>query len=98
MNNIVKNVSNGWKDFSYKIGNLFNNTLNYVSLKQEIRYLKKELEESKAKEKPYIDKIQSLKSDNRVLKILNTKLEKKKVQLEETIQEMKRKENNFFGE
>lgn len=74
-----------------KVKNLFNNTIEFLTLKQEIRYLRKELEESKNKEKPYIDKINSLKSDNRVLKILNTKLEKKNQQLQETINSQKEK-------
>ena len=72
------------------IKNLFSNTLEFASLKTQIRYLEKELEESKAKERPYIDKINSLKSDNRVLKILNTKLEKKVQQLKETVERLEK--------
>ena len=53
---------NGFK----KIINFFNNILEFVTLKQEIKYLRKELEEFKNKEKPYIDKINKLKSENRV--------------------------------
>ena len=74
----LKKVLNGIK-------NLFCNTLDFFTLKKEIRYLRNELEESKNREKPYIDKIQVLKSDNRILKILNTKLEKKNLKLQETI-------------
>ena len=77
-----------------KVKNLFNNTLEFFTLKQEIKYLRKELEESKSKEKPYIDKITRLKSDNRVLKILNTKLEKKNQQLQETIKRLEK--NTLF--
>lgn len=83
---------NGFK----KITNFFNNILEFVTLKQEIKYLRKELEESKNKEKPYIDKINRLKSENRVLKILNTKLEKKKQHLEETVKELEKRQNNLF--
>lgn len=81
-----------------KILNFFNNTMDFVNLKDEIRYLKKELEESKSKEKPYIDKIQSLKSDNRVLKIINTKNEKKIQTLKDRISELEEKQSSFFGE
>lgn len=81
-----------------RLKNVFNNVLEFITLKEEIRHLRKELEESKTKEKPYIDKIQLLKSDNRVLKILNTKLEKKKQQLEETIKELEKKQNKLFKE
>ena len=81
-----------------KILNFFNNTMDFVNLKDEIRYLKKELEESKAKERPYIDKIQSLKSDNRVLKIINTKNEKKIQTLKDRISELEEKQGSFFGE
>lgn len=79
-----------------KMRNLLDNTLEYTTLKQEIKYLRKELEESKSKEKPYIDKINSLKSDNRVLKILNTKLEKKNKLLLDSIQKVE--QNGFFKE
>lgn len=81
-----------------KILNFFNNTMDFVNLKDEIRYLRKELEESKSKEKPYIDKIQSLKSDNRVLKIINTKNEKKIQTLKDRISELEEKQGTFFGE
>lgn len=79
-----------------KIKNLFNNTLEFFTLKQEIKILRKELEESKNKEKPYIDKINSLKSDNRVLKILNTKHEKKIKLLQDTVK--KYEKNTLFKE
>lgn len=86
------------KNVRDKIKNLFNNTLEFFTLKQEIKILRKELEESKNKEKPYIDKISSLKSENRILKILNTKHEKKIQLLQDTITELKQKQNDFFGE
>ena len=79
----IKKVFNGIK-------NLFSNTLEFITLKQQIRYLERELEESKSKERPYIDKINCLKSDNRVLKILNTKLEKKNQQLQEKISKLEK--------
>lgn len=59
-----------------KVKNLFNNVLEYKDLKQKIKYLRKELEESKNKEKPYIDKINVLKSQLRTYKIVNGQLEK----------------------
>jgi len=86
------------KNVCDKIKNLFNNTLEFFTLKQEIKILRKELEESKNKEKPYIDKISSLKSENRILKILNTKHEKKIQTLKDTITELRQKQNEFFGE
>ncbi len=76
------------KMVSNKISNFFNNTIEFFTLKEEIRYLRKELEESKNKEKPYIDKINSLKSENRVLKILNTKHEKKIQTLKDTVKKL----------
>lgn len=86
------------KNVSCKVSNVFNNTLNFVALKKEIKHLEKELEESKAKEKPYIDTIQVLKSDNRVLKIINTKNEKKIQTLKETIYELEQRQSEFFKE
>lgn len=59
-----------------KVKNLFNNVLEYKDLKKRIRFLRKELEESKNKEKPYIDKINVLKSQLRTYKIVNGQLEK----------------------
>lgn len=84
------------KTMCSKLKNLFNNTLEFFTLKQEIKYLKNELEESKKREKPYIDKLNRLKSDNRVLKILNTKLEKKVIRLQETIERLEK--DNLFKE
>lgn len=86
------------KSVCSKVSNFFNNTIEFVSLKSEVKILQKELEESKSKEKPYIDMIQRLKSDNRVLKILNTKNEKKIQALKDRISDMEQKQNVFFEE
>ena len=91
-------MKNKLKAMPNKISNLFNNVIQFTRLKSEIRYLTKELEESRNKEKPYIDKIQKLKSENRVLKILNTKHEKKIQALKDTIAELEQKQDDFFGE
>ena len=91
MKNNIKKAFNGVKEKMNKI-------LDIASLNAEIKYLQNELEESKSKEKPYIDKISVLKSDLRVMKILNTKLENKVKKLETRIKELEQKENNFFGE
>lgn len=52
-------------------------TFDIATLKQEVKYLRKENEELRLKERPYIDKITKLQSENRILKIQNTKLKKK---------------------
>ena len=56
--------------------NMFSNVLEYKDLKKTIKILRKELEESKNKEKPYIDKISILKNQVRTYKIINGQLEK----------------------
>lgn len=56
--------------------NMFTNIIEFVNLKKTIKILRKELEESKQREQPYIDLINKLKSENRILKIQNTKLKK----------------------
>lgn len=61
---------------------MFTNVLEFIHLKQTIKILRRELDESKHKEQPYIDKINKLKSENRVYKIQNTKLKKKNAELE----------------
>ena len=66
-----------------KVKNAFNNTLEFMHLRGTIKILRRELEESKKKEQPYIDKINKLKSENRVYKIQNTKLKKQIKQNEE---------------
>lgn len=91
MKNNIKKAFNGVKEKINKI-------LDIASLNAEIKYLQNELDESKAKEKPYIDKISVLKSDLRVMKILNTKLENKVKKLETRIKELEQKENKFFEE
>ena len=72
-----------------KIGNLFDNIVEFIALKSEIKYLRKELEESRLKERPYIDKITKLKSENRILKIINTKNEKKIIEYQEELKHYK---------
>lgn len=91
MKKMVKNVLK-------KANEKFNRFKDIVALNSEINYLKKELEESKNKEKPYIDKIQALKSDNRVLKIINAKLENKNMKLEQEVARLKANVSSFFGE
>lgn len=56
--------------------NMFTNIIEFINLKKTIKLLRKELEESKKREQPYIDLINKLKSENRVYKIQNTKLKK----------------------
>lgn len=56
---------------------IFRKILDRATLKQEIKYLRKENEELKEKEKPYIDKITKLKSELRTTRIQYTKLKKK---------------------
>ncbi len=56
--------------------NMFTNIIEFINLKNTIKLLRKELEESKKREQPYIDLINKLKSENRVYKIQNTKLKK----------------------
>ena len=72
-----------------RIRNLFDNIVEFIALKSEIKYLRKELEESRLKERPYIDKITKLKSENRILKILNTKNEKKIIEYQEELKHYK---------
>lgn len=79
-------IKNKFKKVKEKI----NKMIDIVSLNLEIDYLTKELEESKKRERPYIDKINQLKSEVRVLRILKTKLEKKVGTLNETIREYER--------
>lgn len=56
--------------------NMFTNIIEFINLKKTIKLLRKELEEYKKREQPYIDLINKLKSENRVYKIQNTKLKK----------------------
>jgi uncharacterized protein (DUF2132 family) len=60
-----------------KIKEKFNKFLDIASIKSEVKYLRKEVEELRQKEKPYIDKITKLKSEIRVLRIQNTKMKNK---------------------
>ena len=66
----IKKISNHIKEH-------FNKILDIATLKTELRYLRREVIDLKTKERPYIDMINKLKSENRVLKIQNTKLKKK---------------------
>ena len=66
----IKKISNHIKEH-------FNKILDISTLKSELKYLRKENIELKTKERPYIDMINKLKSENRILKIQNTKLKKK---------------------
>lgn len=84
--------------FAEKVSNLFNNTLEFITLKEQIRILRRDLEESKRNERPYIDKINKLKSENRVFKILNTKLEKKVKYLQEENERLEKNQNTLFKE
>ena len=60
-----------------KIKEKFNKLLDLTTLKTELKYLRKENQELRNKERPYIDLVNKLKSENRVLKIQNTKLKKR---------------------
>lgn len=60
-----------------KIKEKFNKFLDIATIKSEVKYLRKEVEDLKKKEKPYIDKITKLKSEIRVLRIQNTKMKNK---------------------
>lgn len=89
-------MKKGIKNALKRVRTNFNKIIDIATLNSEIIYLKNELEESKNKEKPYIDTIQALRSDNRVLKILNTKLEKKAKKLEQEIAELENNSNVIF--
>ena len=65
------------KNIFYSIKQHFNKILDIATLKTELKYLRREVIELKTKERPYIDMINKLKSENRILKIQNTKLKKK---------------------
>jgi chromosome segregation ATPase len=95
---VLNKIKQFFINFANKVSNLFNNTLEFITLKEQIKILSKELEESKSKEKPYIDKINRLKSENRVFKILNTKLEKKVKNLQEENERLEKNQNTLFKE
>lgn len=60
-----------------KIKEKFNKLLDLTTLKVENKLLKQQLEDEKKKNQPLIDLANKYKSENRILKIQNTKLKKK---------------------
>lgn len=66
----IKKISNHIKEH-------FNKILDIATLKVEIKLLKQQLEDEKKKNQPLIDLANKYKSENRILKIQNTKLKKK---------------------
>lgn len=81
----------GVKNRLYKFKRKINRMVDIISLNIEINYLENELKESKKREQPYIDKINGLKSELRTIRIIKTKLEKKVGDLNEQLNEYKRK-------
>lgn len=55
----------------------FNKILDIATLKSENKLLKQQLEDVEKKHQPLIDLANKYKSENRILKIQNTKLKKK---------------------
>ena len=66
----IKNIFNSIKEH-------FNKILDIATLKAKNKLLKQQLEEEKKKNQPLIDLANKYKSENRILKIQNTKLKKK---------------------
>lgn len=66
----IKNIFNSIKEHLNKI-------LDIAVLKVENKLLKQQLEDEKKKNQPLIDLANKYKSENRILKIQNTKLKKK---------------------
>lgn len=66
----IKNIFNSIKEH-------FNKILYIAVLKVENKLLKQQLEDEKKKNQPLIDLANKYKSENRILKIQNTKLKKK---------------------
>lgn len=60
-----------------KLKERLNKLLDIATLKTENKLLKQQLEDEKKKNKPLIDLANKYKSENRVLKIQNTKLKNK---------------------
>lgn len=60
-----------------KIKEKLNKILDITTLRAEVKYLRKENEDLRLRERPYIDKITKLKSEIRILKIQNTKMKNK---------------------
>ena len=73
---------------------MWNGCVDFIDLKKDIKYLEKELEESRKKERPYINEIQRLRSCNRTSKIIIGQLEKKIDQLIKELEECQK--NNIF--
>lgn len=65
MKNILKMCVRGIGGFMNKIKNGFDKILDFASLKMQIKILKKENEELRKKQRPYINKISVLTSQNR---------------------------------
>ena len=66
----IKNIFNSIKKF-------FSKLLDVATLKPENKLLQQQLKEEKKKNQPLIDLANKYKSENRILKIQNTKLKKK---------------------
>ena len=66
----IKNIFNSIKEH-------FNKILDIATLKVENKLLKQHLEDEKKKNQPLIDLANKYKSENRILKIQNTKLKNK---------------------
>ena len=66
----IKNIFNSIKKF-------FSKLLDVATLKSENKLLQQQLKEEKKKNQPSIDLANKYKSENRILKIQNTKLKKK---------------------
>ena len=81
-----------------RIKNWLEDLKEFTTLKQTIKILQKEVEESKKREQPYIDMIQKLKSENRTYKIQNTRLKNENAKLKYEISELKSKQDKFFEE
>lgn len=73
------------------IKNIFDSLLDIATLKLEIKALREQINNFNKTERKYIDKINKLKSDNRVYKIQNTKLINKNLRLSEEAEELKGK-------
>ena len=65
MKSILKMCVGGISGFMNKIKNGFDKILDFASLKMQIKILKKENEELRKKQRPYINKISVLTSQNR---------------------------------
>ena len=73
-----------------------NGFVDICALHIEIKNLKEEIESFKKKELKYINNKNRLEADNRTLRLLNVKSQKKIEKLEEKIKEYERRENERF--